>query len=455
MSNTIYFILTNFLTLGVFYSFYHFTMKNLTHFTFNRSYLLSALILSLIIPFVHHFLNLSFLSNMNYGLVSINNFGLIPFGNNEMMGVEFSHESYSSFSTEKIVLLIYLAGCLFMLYRFIVDIFSVIKLIRSSEIIKKDNWNLIFLQNSIPSFSFFKYIFIQKNDLRRSEGDVDQILRHELIHVNYKHSYDIIFIELLTIIFWFNPFMYLYKRSIKQMHEFHADSEASGFYGTKNYAMLLVSMAASQQTFSLVSDFSKKQLKQRIMMLNTLKSKKMTKLRYLFFIPLFGLITIVACNIAPIDEQEIEKATALKENSVLNSMPSIFPINRVEGVEISAGFGEMINPITKKKVFHKAIDIKAPEGTSIFATADGIVIKSEKSEKGYGNVIVIEHANNYSTVYAHMKDLIVKEGALVKKGEKIGTVGSTGMSTGPHLHYEVRKDDENLDPLNFFVNISE
>lgn len=413
---------------------------------------MSAMFLSFIIPFLHHVIDLNIVKSTidehaNQGIQKI-----IYSPQQMLMGFE-SEEHASSFKNlnitfQQILYVIYGLGVFVLLFRFLINLRNVFLLIKRNRIEHRGKWKLIILRNELPSFSFFNYVFINQNDLKRNAKEVDQIIQHELMHVVNRHTFDIIFIELVTIVLWFNPFMFLYKRSIKQIHEFHADAEASSFTGTRNYAMLLVGMAASQRSFSLVSNFSKKQLKQRIIMLNSLKSNKMTKFRYFLIFPLVGMLTFVACNLAPVDAQEIEKASVFVKSEEAK-IPSIFPVDQVEGVGISSKFEKMINPITKKEVFHKGIDIKAPEGTSIFATADGTILKARYSDKGYGNVIYIEHADNYVTVYAHMKDFSVRVGQKVEKGDVIGTIGNTGMSTAPHLHYEVRKSDENQNPMDY------
>ena len=112
---------------------------------------------------------------------------------------------------------------------------------------------------------------------------------------------------------------------------------------------------------------------------------------------------------------------------------------------ISSPFGERIHPVYGKKSFHKGVDLASPNGTPIYATADGIVAFAGVCN-GYGNFIKLNHQNGYKTGYAHMSRMVVSSGAKVKKGDLIGYVGSTGTSTGNHLHYEVYYNDQLTDP---------
>jgi len=117
---------------------------------------------------------------------------------------------------------------------------------------------------------------------------------------------------------------------------------------------------------------------------------------------------------------------------------------------ISSKFGYRIDPITKRrKSFHKGIDIAAPKGTPVYAAAEGTVHTAKYVRYGYGNLIIIKHKNNLATYYGHLSKIIAQKGLKIRKGQLIGKVGSTGRSTGPHLHFEVRKGKKPLNPAGF------
>ncbi len=139
----------------------------------------------------------------------------------------------------------------------------------------------------------------------------------------------------------------------------------------------------------------------------------------------------------------------LKENTeMLSSIPSIRPCDKYN--RVASGFGVRTHPILKVRKFHKGIDFAADRGTPIYSTGDGVIKKAKKNLGGYGNEIVIDHGYGYKTRYAHMQQFIVKRGQKVKKGQIIGYVGSTGSSTVSHLHYEILKDNKNINPVHFF-----
>ena len=133
------------------------------------------------------------------------------------------------------------------------------------------------------------------------------------------------------------------------------------------------------------------------------------------------------------------KETASKQKDKLAHIPSVIPIN-IKDFTMSSGYGVRRDPIYGSSKFHTGLDFAAKTGTPVFATADGKVTEAGR-QSGYGNCIDISHGYNYLTRYAHLSEILVKPGQEVKRGEMIGKVGSTGKSTGSHLHYEVRFKD--------------
>jgi murein DD-endopeptidase MepM/ murein hydrolase activator NlpD len=136
----------------------------------------------------------------------------------------------------------------------------------------------------------------------------------------------------------------------------------------------------------------------------------------------------------------------------LASIPAIQPVSNKDLLRLSSYYGRRMDPFYKVMKFHEGVDFSAPVGTEIYATGDGVVLSVEKSKSQYGNSLLLDHGFSYQTFYAHCADILVKKGQKVKRGQVIATVGNTGKSTGPHLHYEVRKNGRPINPINFFFN---
>lgn len=143
---------------------------------------------------------------------------------------------------------------------------------------------------------------------------------------------------------------------------------------------------------------------------------------------------------------------AKNKSEMLSCIPAIMPVKNVDIYRISSHYGQRTDPFYKVTKFHNGIDFSGPEGIGIYASGDGTVIKVERNKSGYGNNIIIDHGYGYKTRYAHLKDIKVKKGSKVKRGQEIGTMGNTGKSTAPHLHYEVLKNNKAVNPINFFFN---
>lgn len=152
--------------------------------------------------------------------------------------------------------------------------------------------------------------------------------------------------------------------------------------------------------------------------------------------------------------ESFDQLSSLLKNQAqrLNSIPAIQPISNLQLNRISSGFGRRTDPIYKVMKSHEGIDFSAPMGTPIYATANGVVSESGDTKNGYGIHVVINHGFGYKTLYGHMMKTNVKVGKSVKRGQVIGWVGNTGKSTAPHCHYEVRINNQPVDPINYFYN---
>ena len=153
-----------------------------------------------------------------------------------------------------------------------------------------------------------------------------------------------------------------------------------------------------------------------------------------------------------IQSKSLDEITKLAEEKekLLAAIPAIQPVNNEDLTRMASGYGWRTDPFTKARKKHWGMDFTAPKGTPIYASGDGTITRADNNSSGYGKHIRIDHGYGYLSLYAHMSQYNVKKGQKVKRGDLIGFVGNTGRSQGPHLHYEVWKDNERINPINFY-----
>lgn len=175
-----------------------------------------------------------------------------------------------------------------------------------------------------------------------------------------------------------------------------------------------------------------------------------------------GKDTLIAQTLSKVDQLASQLAIQKKsydqilslaknKSAKFASTPTFPPVSKQHLKRISAHFGKRMHPIYKILKMHEGVDFSAPMHTPIYAAADGYVKWIKKDKKGYGNHLLIEHGNGFKTHYAHMHTIIIKERQRITRGQQIGTIGNSGDSTAPHLHYEVYSNGKPVDPVQYFV----
>lgn len=204
---------------------------------------------------------------------------------------------------------------------------------------------------------------------------------------------------------------------------------------------------ATQSTFDTFNEDEMQDIdKQTILLLNQ-KHVIMKKVSIAFL----GLVLLISLVFMMRQEPVISKPLVEEQVQLPNltfvsekEPPTMSPLKG--DYKVASGFGQRMHPVTKILKLHKGVDFIAPLGTPVYATSDGVIEKAVNQNTGKGNHIIIRHDQHYQTAYNHLSKIMVEAGQKVKKGDLIGEVGSTGASTGPHLHYEVIKSGEWVDP---------
>jgi hypothetical protein len=416
----------------VFYIFFVAVIRNHTFLVMNRLYLLSGLMLSLIIPV----LKISLFDVRSSSVIS-SIMGIISI-EQEYDFLQPQHLTYGKtpLNYAWIMPVIYFTGMMVLFFKLLISISRTFRIISNSETHLHGNIKIVKTETALL-FTFFNMILLPK-------GDHDPlIMEHEMAHIRQKHWFDLILMELVSLLLWFNPFVVLYKNSLKLQHEYLADLKVIKTGNpVENYLSCMIKQVQVEGFSGLVHPFYCKTIKKRIIMITKNRTSAKSLGLYLLILPLIGLLLLAftGSHIKTGLQTVIQVAAA--EDAYV---PSICPLDVSKVTRIS-GYGERLNPLTGKKDFHKAVDFAAGDGENIMSTAKGVVTEAEFSDKGMGYYILIRHNDTYTTFYSHLKSFTVKAGDPVEKGQLIGYVGNTGLSKGPHLHYEVIKDGERVNP---------
>jgi len=319
------------LGLGIFYFTWFLFFRKQTDFRFNRYYLIFAILLTIFIPLIQlpELFPASLQSPINH--LSTVQLGEILIKNPKSHGAAGVDISWAT-----VLWGIYLLGVLVMTIRFLLNLLQLYLLIRKSEIRKEGQITFVFPKGSLPVFSFFRFIFISKalyeNPLAQA------IIDHEKVHVRQKHSLDVMLLEIVSIFQWFNPFVYLIKRAVKENHEFIADSgmvvsESSG----SGYLNLLFREASGFEFSPITHNFSYSLLKKRMIMMKNQKSQKRMSVK-LLLTALALSVTLFACNNSsqPTIKKAPKAVTVTKDKKVVmqNETP---PVQKTVATQADTG----------------------------------------------------------------------------------------------------------------------
>jgi hypothetical protein len=274
--NWLYYLAEANIYLGVFYVAYCLFLNKETYYQLNRAYLLFSCIVSFILPV----LQIGSLKPVETAAIATVNYTIPVQTTFNTVAAPVIVEK--SLTLQDYLWYAYLLGAAILLLILIIKLYTLVKLVRSAQRVKQDKHKLIYLPETDVAFSFFNYLFIGTN----AHG-ANTIIRHELVHINQKHSFDIIFLELLKIVNWFNPCIYLLQNSLKTVHEYIADEQTAAYEpDALTYSSFLVNNAYGAGGSSIThSFFNYNLLKKRIIMLNQQRSGNLARLKYLLAIP--------------------------------------------------------------------------------------------------------------------------------------------------------------------------
>ena len=274
MNGFFIYIVQSAVCLGALYLIYWFFLRKDTFFSANRFYLIGSIIVSFILPL---FKVPVFVENPEIAYV-------VMLDTITVTTQKIESDLVNNLSFYQGLFIVYLTGASLFLLRFAFQLLQLFLLIRKFGVTQMDGLNIVKIKSKYSPFSYFKYIFLNEDNLK--DKDLQSIIRHEKIHIKQKHSLDLIMLELLSIVQWFNPFMWMYKRSIKGIHEYLADEGllAEGV-NKSSYQDLLLSQAVGIQINELTNNFNQSLITKRFIMMTKLQSKKIARFKLLLVFP--------------------------------------------------------------------------------------------------------------------------------------------------------------------------
>ncbi|MFC2130729.1 TonB family protein [Bacteroidota bacterium] len=267
--------------LSLFYLTYRLLLHRDTFFSINRYFLIITLFAALLIPVV------SFTSNANEGVMYYGTIQTII-----VTADNIENTVKTSLNSWEIAAIIYLTGVAIFFIKFIVQMIQLMMLIKKNGIKKINGYKIVFTDGKFAPFSFFNIIFLNESFMYNSE--TEQILAHEKVHIDKKHTYDIVLMELITIVQWFNPFIWFYRRSLRDVHEYQADEGViNRGYDKIDYQQLILKQISAAELFQPANNFNYSTIKRRIVMITKSRTKKIAIAKLLLVIPI-SLLMILA-----------------------------------------------------------------------------------------------------------------------------------------------------------------
>ena len=300
MNNAINFLVESGVSLAVLALIYILFLRRETFFRLNRVFLLISVAFSILLPFMHFRV-------YEPQSVMLSEVTVTPYRNLveavTIYGQDFSGALVKTISSSRIIVLVYLLGLLFFTVRFFIRVAKIIILISKNPVQKNGKVKFVLLEKEFSPFSFLNYVFI--NPEKRGEPVYRRIVTHELEHIRQGHSFDVLVLEVLTILQWFNPFMWILKKVIRENHEFLADRAVlnSGM-SVVQYKQLLLNQVIGFQPV-MANNFNSSLIKKRIQMISKIKSSKLANFKYIVgALSVILLVVIFACEQKEIIEAE-------------------------------------------------------------------------------------------------------------------------------------------------------
>jgi len=366
MNDLLRYLIQSSVCLTALYLVYWLFLRRDTFFTINRIYLLLSVLFSLVIPLFSFQFTAS--GTMAPVMIFLEPVLITP---EKIESLASSHLSWM-----EAIGIVYLTGVVIFSLRFLIQLFQLLLVIRRNGITQRDSMRLIFVDKGYSPFSFFNMIFI-KRELSEN-GQLEAILRHEEVHIRQYHSMDLILTEILTIVLWFNPFVWLLQRSLKSLHEFLADEGVMKFgFRMREYQQLIFDQTLGKQINNLTNNFNVSLIKQRIIMMTKSRSNAVARMKIVLALPamMLALASFSSASAiyltTPENSTRTGKTVSVEQPSIIHSSnsqkeDSVFTV--VEKMPLfNGGNEELYSYLSKHIKYPDEAKLKGVQGT-VFVT---------------------------------------------------------------------------------------
>ena len=394
MEIILYYLLKSAVCLAAFYLFHKLLLSRETWYCMNRVILLFILAAAFVLPFcvITIYREIAMDSQITIG---------------ELATTIVAEDETSMFTWEMFVFVIFIVGCVVRLLLTVYSIYKVRKIISSGVHTERNNGViLVRVSDEISPFSWMKYIVISENDYAENPTE---IITHEQAHITLRHSYDILFVDLMTCVQWFNPVIYLLRNDLRELHEYEADEAVlnSGI-NAKQYQILLIKKAAGVRWNSIANSFNHSKLKNRIMMMTKKKSSKWAIAKVLYVFP---LVCVALSAFAQVEEVPVSASDPQVHQAIDNNSPN--PLYILDGRELTK---TEFDAITTEEIEHVSV-LKGASATDKYGEKgkNGVILITLKDDKEGKKEAVVEPVFNVvaKTVvvlsYGNEKEAVVEE----------------------------------------------
>lgn len=452
MQNFFIYMAESSVLLGILYFLYTQLFYKETYFEWNRIYLLAIVVLSLVFPLIK--LPYELFQKIDMATVlsieSSDFYSDSIFANVLLQKEETSQTGIFTvlFYFAKVV---YFVALLYFSSLFVRNLVQILQLKRTSKLIENSDFVVVETQNTIETFSFFKTIFLGKNFQNLSENERNQILDHEKVHAKQFHSLDILFVEVVKIIFWFNPIIWQLKQKVKEIHEYIVDAEITKKNLPAEYSKLIVKLSIKNIKNYLPSAFGDSKVKNRILMLANKESQWLRKRKFLIGLPLlFFVLLSFAFTKSMLLGNGSSYTYSYKEFSspVPLQTKIVTPYFTNKFVTKTVQKGKQMLEI-KYSVSHKEITFNSFSKMPVKAIAEGKIINIAKRDNWGAEEfeIKIQHKNNFVSIYKKLSECRLKLNANVMQGDTLAIMDDNEIYK--IINFRLLNNNKAVNPLNY------